>query len=113
VDLQSPTFLSRNLLALLAGDGKSLRKLRDRQGRKCDYAVVLQLTDATLQNGFGDTKSFVVTAASRLYTMDGKLLSLRTFSQSGAGFTEAQARDAAIARLGDSVGEFLDSSIER
>jgi hypothetical protein len=113
VDVQTAQFVAHNLSALLAGDGKALRKAKSKQGRNWDYAVVLQVTSGTIQNGWGDTRSFVVTADFRLYTVEGRLLSLRTFSQTGAGFTDLQASEAAITRLGQTVGEFLDVSIQR
>jgi len=113
VELQTAEFVSRNLDSLLAGRGDCLRKVRAKRGPNWDYVVVVRFTGKPGQNDITDTSAYVVTADSRLYTNKGNLVAMRTFSEVGAGFSEAQARESATLRLGQSVGDYLSSAVPR
>jgi hypothetical protein len=103
VELQTPEFLARNLDSLLSGHGKSLKKVKAKSGSKWDYVMVLRLTGKPVPNEVTDTVAYALTADSRLYTRQGNLVVMRSFSETGAGFSELQARESAASRLGLAV----------
>jgi hypothetical protein len=111
VELETPEFLAHNLDSLLSGHGKSLRKTKAKNGSQWDYVMVLRLIGKPVPNEVTDTVAYAVTADSRLYTRQGDLVLMRSFSETGAGFSEPQARESATSRLGQEVSEYIHSSI--
>jgi len=111
VELETPEFLAHNLDSLLSGHGKSLRKIKAKNGSNWDYVIVLRLTGKPIPNEVTDTVAYAVTADSRLYTRQGDLVLMRSFSETGAGFSGSQAQESATSRLGQEVSEYIRSSI--
>ena len=113
VELETPEFLTRNLNALIAGHGEALKKSRAKHGPNWNYVVVVRLVGKPNGDGMEGTTAYRVIADSRLYSVKGDILGMQTFSETGAGFSEAQARDAATARVGRVIAEYVSSALPR
>ncbi len=111
VELQTGKFVARNLDSLLEGDGRCLRKVKAKRGPNWEYVVVLGFSGERAQSGLADITSYTTATKARLYTARGDLVALRSFSEVGAGFSEGQARQAAVARIAETIGGYLDAAI--
>lgn len=111
VELESGEFVSHDMEPLLGGDGEALRKVRPHSGPKWDYALVVEISESSAEAATSDMRSFKGNADCRIYNQEGVLLTTRSFSETGTGFSEQQARDAAAARLAKTIADYVTLAI--
>lgn len=112
VELQNENFIAQHLAPLLNGDGNTIRHWKRHSGPKWDYVVVVELSGSSGTPAMSGMNSFQATAESRVYNNRGVLLTTRSFSATGAGFSEQQAREAAAARLAKMVGDYVTLAVQ-
>jgi hypothetical protein len=110
-EFQNPEFIHRNLQALINGDGNCLRKIKQKQ-RHWNYFLVVKVSGTQSTVPFPGTTAFDLLADSKLYSDKGKLISLRSSSETGAGFSEVDARESAMRKVSQVLGDFVGVSIQ-